>query len=109
MYFIYIYFLLLILAIYNFNFPEEYKLKLTVGDAVHILDEETNWYYGYVLSNRHVKGIFPKNYIHIKQCERVEDTRPVLKEPPITQEITSVLREWGVHWKNLYVVRFICF
>ncbi|XP_018575461.1 dedicator of cytokinesis protein 2 isoform X2 [Anoplophora glabripennis] len=91
------------IAIYNFNFPEEYKLKLTVGDAVHILDEETEWYYGYLLSNRHVKGIFPKNYIHIKRCERVEDTRPVLKEPPITQEITSVLREWGVHWKNLYV------
>lgn len=25
------------------------------------------------------------------------------KEPSIAQEITSVLREWGTHWKNLYV------
>ena len=26
------------------------------------------------------------------------------KEPPIVQEITSVLREWGSIWKNLYIV-----
>ncbi|KAJ8973039.1 hypothetical protein NQ317_017985, partial [Molorchus minor] len=93
--------------IYNFNFPEDYKLKLTVGDAVHILEEETNWYYGYIIKNRHVKGIFPKSYIHIKPCEAVNATGPVLKEPPITQEITSVLREWGLHWKMLYVQQVV--
>lgn len=28
----------------------------------------------------------------------------VLKQPYIVQELTSVLREWGVIWKHLYVV-----
>lgn len=92
-------------AIYNFNFPEDYKLKLTVGDAVHLLEEDTDWYYGYVISNHQIKGIFPKSFIHVKQCERVDVTGPILREPPITQEITQTLREWGVHWKTLYVVR----
>ncbi|KAG5888711.1 hypothetical protein JTB14_035776 [Gonioctena quinquepunctata] len=89
-------------AIYNFNYPEEYKLKLSVGDAVSILEEESNWYYGYIIDNRNVKGIFPKSYVHVKQCEKIDTTGPILKEPPITREITSVLREWGDHWKNLY-------
>lgn len=26
------------------------------------------------------------------------------REPPIVQEITSVIREWGAIWKQLYVV-----
>nr|XP_023016675.1 dedicator of cytokinesis protein 2-like [Leptinotarsa decemlineata] len=89
-------------AIYNFNHPEDFKLKLTVGDAVHILEEETNWYYGYIINNRNITGIFPKSYVHVKQCERVDATGPILKDPPITREITSVLREWGEHWKQLY-------
>ncbi|XP_056641342.1 dedicator of cytokinesis protein 1 isoform X3 [Diorhabda sublineata] len=91
------------IAIYNFICPEDYKLKLTVGDAVCVLEEETNWYYGYVISNRDVKGIFPKSYIHMKHCERFDAFGPVLKEPAITREITLVLREWGIHWKQLYV------
>lgn len=28
----------------------------------------------------------------------------VAKELPIVQEITSVLREWGIIWKDLYMV-----
>ena len=31
------------------------------------------------------------------------------KELPIVEEVTSVLREWGIIWKELYVVRiYIC-
>lgn len=96
-----------ITAIYNFNDESDHKLKLTVGDAVHIQLEQEDWYYGYILPNRHKQGIFPKSYVHLKECV-VDDTGPVpvfiFKEPPIVQEITSVLREWGMHWKNLYVV-----
>ncbi|CAH1099777.1 unnamed protein product [Psylliodes chrysocephalus] len=91
------------IAIYNFMCEDDYKLKLTVGDAVHILEEESDWYYGYIISNRDVKGIFPKKYIHVKHCDKVDSLGPILKEPPITREITTVLREWGLHWKNLYV------
>lgn len=29
------------------------------------------------------------------------------REPPIVQEITSVIREWGAIWKQLYVVSIL--
>lgn len=95
-------------AVYNyFKEDSEYKLKLTVGDAVHLLCECEEWYFGSTIENRHVCGIFPKSYVHVRECV-VDDTGPVpvfiLKQPPIVQEITTVLREWGTHWKNLYVV-----
>lgn len=91
-------------AIYNFNTTDNLKLNLTVGDAVRILEEEENWYYGYVISNWDVKGVFPKSYIHRKKCERFEGGVPIFKHPVICQEITSVLREWSGHVKHLYVV-----
>lgn len=28
----------------------------------------------------------------------------IAREPPIVQEITAVLREWGAIWKQLYIV-----
>lgn len=94
-------------VIYNFNASEEYKLKLNVGESVHILQEEENWYYGYSLSNQKIKGVFPKTYVKIIECtiDR-EGIIPVflLKRPIIVHEITIVLREWGMHWKRLYVV-----
>lgn len=78
-----------------------------MGDAVHLLLECEGWYYGNTLRNRHAQGIFPKSYIYVKECI-VDDTGPVpvsiVKQPPVVQEITTVLREWGTHWKNLYVV-----
>lgn len=93
-------------AIYNFNDESEHKLKLTVGDAVHIQLEHDDWYLGYIIPHRNKTGIFPKSYVHLKGC-KVDDTGPVpvfiFNEPPIVQEITGVLREWGTHWKNLYV------
>lgn len=86
-------------AIYNFNEPVEYKLKLTVGDAVHLLEEEDNWYYGYILSNRTTHGIFPKNYIHIKQCIEVDLNGPtpefVFKEPPLHMKLLPSLGNGG--------------
>ncbi|XP_063907750.1 dedicator of cytokinesis protein 1 isoform X2 [Zophobas morio] len=94
------------IAIYNFEGDSEFKLRLTVGDSLHLLEEEEHWYYGCVLHDRHRKGIFPKNYVHVKPCT-VDHSGPTptfnFKEPSIAQEITSVLKEWGIHWKNLYV------
>ncbi|XP_049823522.1 dedicator of cytokinesis protein 1 isoform X5 [Aethina tumida] len=95
------------IVIYNYKGEDDLKLELTVGETVHILQEEANWYYGYVTTNRNCKGIFPKNYVHIKQCITVDTKGPTpnfaFREPPITHEISSVLREWGYHWKNLYI------
>ncbi|XP_060530077.1 dedicator of cytokinesis protein 1 isoform X2 [Cylas formicarius] len=94
------------IAIYNFNETDENKLKLTVGDVVCVLAEETDWFFGYVATDRNVKGIFPKSYVHLRLCESAEGYySSVFNDPPISKEISMVLREWGVHWKSLYVMR----
>lgn len=95
-------------AIHNYKSTSEQTLDLTVGDAVHLLLEHDDWYFGYVINDRTAQGIFPKGYVHVKECE-VDDSGPTpvflfRHQPPIVQEITTVLREWGIHWKNLYVV-----
>lgn len=66
-----------------------------MGDVIEIIGECDNWYYG---RNKHKgsKGMFPKSYTHIL-------LQPVNSDV-LMHEITSVLREWGHHWKHLYVV-----
>ncbi|XP_057339656.1 dedicator of cytokinesis protein 1 isoform X1 [Microplitis mediator] len=82
-------------AIYNYWHHGAHGLNLTVGDVVEIIGECDNWYYG---RNKHKgsKGIFPKSFAHI----------PVqtINYDVLMHEITSVLREWGHHWKHLYVI-----
>ncbi|XP_008557534.1 dedicator of cytokinesis protein 1 isoform X3 [Microplitis demolitor] len=82
-------------AIYNYWHHGPHCLNLTVGDVVEIIGECDNWYYG---RNKHKgsKGIFPKSFAHI----------PVqtINYDVLMHEITSVLREWGHHWKHLYVI-----
>lgn len=95
-YFTYLFnFLFFITAIYNYWHHGPHCLNLTVGDVVEIIGECDNWYYG---RNKHKgsKGIFPKSFAHI----------PVqtINYDVLMHEITSVLREWGHHWKHLYVV-----
>uniref|UniRef100_H2Y985 Dedicator of cytokinesis 2 n=1 Tax=Ciona savignyi TaxID=51511 RepID=H2Y985_CIOSA len=41
-------------------------------------------------------GVFPANYIHLK------DANIIPTELPIVQEVTHVLREWGTIWQNLF-------
>ncbi|XP_023708307.1 dedicator of cytokinesis protein 1 isoform X4 [Cryptotermes secundus] len=95
------------IAIHNFHQDAAYRIKLMVGEAVHILEENGGWFFGYSTKNRAVRGIFPKSYIHIKECI-VDRTGPVevvtLKQPHVVQELTSVLREWGHIWKHLYII-----
>lgn len=74
---------------------------------MHILQEDDNWYFGYSLQNQKIKGIFPKTYVKIIECTIDRDGIIdvfLLKRPIIVHEITIVLREWGMHWKHLYVV-----
>ncbi|KAK3913017.1 Dedicator of cytokinesis protein 1 [Frankliniella fusca] len=94
------------IAIHNFSQQMPFRISLTVGEAVHLLEQNGDWYFGCSTKNRAVRGIFPKAYIHV--CESVLDKTgmsefPVLKQPQVVQEMTSVLREWGSIWKWLYV------
>nr|CAD7456332.1 unnamed protein product [Timema tahoe] len=93
-------------AIHNFSEGGPHRLKLTVGEAVQILEKNGDWLFGHLARNRSMRGIFPRSYIHIKEAV-VDKTGPVevvaIKQPCVVQEITSVLWEWGRIWKHLYV------
>lgn len=49
----------------NYQEVGKYRIKLTVGECVRILQECEDWYYGYAGRNKSVLGIFPKSFIHI--------------------------------------------
>ncbi|XP_063609034.1 dedicator of cytokinesis protein 1-like isoform X2 [Penaeus indicus] len=95
-------------AIYNFSGVNDSCIKLNVGDTVHILEELGGWYFGYALHNKALRGVFPKSFIQVRECI-VDKTGLVevvtARLPPIVQEVTAVLREWGVLLRKLYVDR----
>ncbi|XP_068977306.1 dedicator of cytokinesis protein 1 isoform X3 [Bombus flavifrons] len=87
-------------AIHNFVHGTPYAMRLTVGEMVQILEEYGDWYYGRS-KFKGTCGIFPKSYIHILQQSVNMDC--------LIHEITNVLREWGQHWKHLYVIHSMHF
>ncbi|XP_050594603.1 dedicator of cytokinesis protein 1 isoform X6 [Bombus affinis] len=87
-------------AIHNFVHGTPYAMRLTVGEMVQILEEYGDWYYGRS-KFKGTCGIFPKSYIHILQQSVNMDC--------LIHEITNVLREWGHHWKHLYVIHSMHF
>ncbi|XP_033633193.1 dedicator of cytokinesis protein 1-like isoform X1 [Asterias rubens] len=93
-------------AIYNFEGINSFELKLSVGDTVQILEECSGWYKGFTTRNRRLRGIFPKGYVFIKEASvesHGEGRETVIpKETPVVHELTTVIREWGVLWKQLY-------
>ncbi|XP_065350993.1 dedicator of cytokinesis protein 1 isoform X4 [Cloeon dipterum] len=96
------------IAIFNFKERNKVCLELQVGEAVYIVKESGEWYFGCTAKNRDSYGIFPKSYVQIRESV-VDKSGPVEmivpNHSPIVLEITAVLREWGVLWKNLYVSR----
>ncbi|XP_011297282.1 dedicator of cytokinesis protein 1 isoform X1 [Fopius arisanus] len=84
----------LAVAIYNYRQDGPHRLQLLVGDVVQILEETDDWYFG-CTKYKGTRGIFPKSYAHILPQSRIMEA--------LMHEITSVLREWGHHWKHLYV------
>uniref|UniRef100_A0A8C2AXS1 Dedicator of cytokinesis 5 n=1 Tax=Cyprinus carpio TaxID=7962 RepID=A0A8C2AXS1_CYPCA len=94
------------LAIYNYDARGEPELSLQVGDTVHILETFEGWYRGYTLRQKSQKGIFPANYIHLKEA-KVEGTGKqetvVPNDLPLVQELGTTLREWTQIWHKLYV------
>ncbi|XP_067937845.1 dedicator of cytokinesis protein 1-like [Watersipora subatra] len=85
---------------------ETYHMPVCVGDTIYLLEEDGEWYRGYLINDRQVKGIVPKKYVHIKESTPIrignyESLSP--QEPLIVQEITAVLREWGALVRLLFV------
>ncbi|XP_054707947.1 dedicator of cytokinesis protein 1-like [Uloborus diversus] len=95
-------------AVCNFKQDGTHRLHLTVGETVYIQQENEEWFYGCSTKNRNSWGIFPKTYVSVKESI-IDKTGPqeaiIPRESPIVQEITSVIREWGSIWKQLYVLR----
>ena len=96
-------------AILNYSASSKGSLCLTVGDAVHIVEEygsgQTGWFRGHLFSNRNKVGIFPIMYIHTKDFE-VENAGQfetvTSKEDPMANELRFTLREWWEEWKKSY-------
>lgn len=90
---------------YNFQHDGAYCLKLEVGDTVHNLCQEEHWFFGYSVRNRALKGIYPRSYVQIRESF-IEKTavgeQVTAQQPPVIQEVTSVLREWGQIGQELY-------
>ncbi|KAJ9589857.1 hypothetical protein L9F63_017012, partial [Diploptera punctata] len=94
------------IAIHNFHQDAAYRIKLMIGESVCLLAENGDWYFGYSTKNRALRGIFPKTFIHIKECQADKigsGDMGMSKQPHIIQELTSVVREWGHIWKHLYI------
>jgi hypothetical protein len=54
-------------AIFNFKEKAKLCLELQVGEAVYIVKESGDWFYGSTANNRDCYGIFPKPYIQIRE------------------------------------------
>ncbi|CAM1325956.1 DOCK2 (predicted), partial [Pycnogonum litorale] len=93
-------------VLYNYKGITEHCLTLNIGETVYIHGELQDWYFGCLTHSRKKNGIFPKTYIRIKPAV-IDRTGPqeviIAREAPIVQEITSVLREWGAIWKQLFI------
>lgn len=98
-------------AVCNFHGKIKDGLPLATGESVHILEiyqknGEPFWYRGYSLQNKSKPGIFPVSFIHIKNCQvdnegQYESITPM--EDQTAREVSYVLREWNVIWKNIFV------
>ncbi|KAF2974608.1 hypothetical protein EK904_001475, partial [Melospiza melodia maxima] len=85
-------------------------LSLEIGDTVQILEKCDGWYRGFALKNPNLKGIFPSNYIHLKNAcvkNKGQFEMVIPTEDSVITEMTSTLRDWGTMWKQLYVVSIL--
>ncbi|XP_020666098.1 dedicator of cytokinesis protein 4 isoform X5 [Pogona vitticeps] len=93
-------------VIASFRGAIPHGLSLEIGDTVQILEKCDGWYRGFALKNPNLKGIFPSNYIHLKNAcvkNKGQFEMVVPTEDSVITEMTSTLRDWGTMWKQLYV------
>uniref|UniRef100_A0A8W7NFN6 Signaling protein n=1 Tax=Anopheles atroparvus TaxID=41427 RepID=A0A8W7NFN6_ANOAO len=91
------------LAKANYNAAEkQHHIDLDVGDTVVIEQECFHWYYGRNCYSGE-QGVFPKAYVHRVECRTSRDGELVIQRSEIVEEITTVLREWQVLYRRLYL------
>lgn len=57
-------------VLYNYE-PQKASypfLRLKLGDVVQVLEENTGWYRGFCVRDKHSKGVFPSSHIQLKDC-----------------------------------------
>ncbi|KAG8435496.1 hypothetical protein GDO86_013434 [Hymenochirus boettgeri] len=93
-------------AIYNYDAKGADELSIQIGDTVHILETHEGWFRGYALRKKSKKGIFPANYVHLKEATvdgKGQHETIIPSDIPLVQEVTTTLREWSFIWRQLYV------
>ncbi|CAG04749.1 unnamed protein product [Tetraodon nigroviridis] len=91
---------------WNFVGQGEKQLTLDIGDTVHIEEVCDGWYRGYLARNRAKQGLFPANFVHLKEVniqKRGDEELVIAAEMPLVKEVTTTLREWGSIWRQLFV------
>ncbi|XP_047512323.1 dedicator of cytokinesis protein 1 isoform X2 [Pieris napi] len=91
-------------ALYNFNATSPNHLQLEVGELVHLEGETKDWYWGQSL-RREGRGVFPRNYVVIRECHVDRCGETVVASAGgggVVHDIAVTLREWLQHWKDLY-------
>ncbi|XP_077465336.1 dedicator of cytokinesis 2 [Stigmatopora argus] len=91
---------------WNFVGSGQKQLSLEVGDTVYIQESCDGWYKGYLARNKAQQGVFPANFVHVKEVLvslRRDEEVVTSAETPLVKEVTMTLREWGSIWKQLFV------
>ncbi|XP_071817812.1 dedicator of cytokinesis protein 3-like isoform X4 [Apostichopus japonicus] len=86
------------IVVCNFESDIPHSLKLTVGQRVHIKQQNGEWYYGHLSSKCCTMGLFPASHVHIVKIPTTDKpqlaSNPHLKTP-ILEEVVVVLKEWS--------------
>jgi hypothetical protein len=61
-----------------------------------------------LVRNRTLKGIFPKNYVHLIADVEIVRGEYIIKRSEIVDEITTILKEWHDHFKKFFLVIKSC-
>lgn len=57
-----------VISNFNLNSSGAHQLRVTVGDTVLIFEELEDWYYGCLTQDRGQMGIFPKNFVVVRDA-----------------------------------------
>uniref|UniRef100_A0A672UZR8 Dedicator of cytokinesis protein 4 n=1 Tax=Strigops habroptila TaxID=2489341 RepID=A0A672UZR8_STRHB len=79
-----------------------------IGDTVQILEkcDGVCFFFCFYINCFIFQGIFPSNYIHLKNAcvkNKGQFEMVIPTEDSVITEMTSTLRDWGTMWKQLYV------